>query len=217
MISPSAQRAVDTKVGKVEMRESTPQERRSEQTRVEILDTALKMIVETGLGGLSIRALADRIDYTPGALYTYFDTKEQLIDSVRERCFVQLNDYLSKHIAAAGTPGKMLLEAGMAYVTFASEHPNEYHLMFSLEPSRSTAGEQRAIAMRELVHILEAGVAAGSFKTRSDYSMEAIALHCWATVHGLASLQSTVLRDERQHVAGLARVILKKVVEGIMA
>jgi len=199
------------------MRTGTPQERRSEQTRVEILDTALGMIVEAGLEGLSIRALADRIDYTPGALYTYFNTKEELIDSVRERCFAQLNSYLATCISGAGRPEKVLLEAGMAYVTFASEHPNEYHLMFSLEPSQSTAGEQRAIAMSGLLKILEAGVAAGSFKPRGNYTIEAIAMHCWATVHGLASLQSTVLRDERQHVAKLARVILKKVVEGITA
>jgi AcrR family transcriptional regulator len=68
------------------MAQLTPQDRRRAQTRRDILDNAHQMLIAHGLEGISIRALADRIDYTPGALYKYFPSKEALIDTVRAGC-----------------------------------------------------------------------------------------------------------------------------------
>ncbi len=195
------------------MTKHTPQTRRKAQTRQAILDNALAMIVAQGADGLSIRALADRIDYTPGALYKYFDSKEDLIDAVRADCFERLNDFMARRVKGAQNAAEMLLQGGLAYIDYAARHPQEYHLMFNMEPSRATSGEQRQIAMRLLLQIVQTGLAQGEFSIHGDYDAQAIAYHCWATVHGIASLQATVLLDERTDMAAVSRVILQKVVE----
>jgi AcrR family transcriptional regulator len=91
------------------MTQNRPQDRRRAQTRRDILDNAHQMLIAHGLEGISIRALADRIDYTPGALYKYFPSKEALIDTVRAECYERLNAFILSRVQTAATPAQMLL------------------------------------------------------------------------------------------------------------
>ncbi len=166
------------------------------------------------MAGLSIRALADSIDYTPGALYEYFKNKEDLVDAVRADCFESLNTFIFQRIQSAQDAAEMLLLGGLAYVEYAARHPQEYHLMFNMEPSRATSGEQRQIAMRSLLEMVRLGIAQGCFVVSEDYDADTIAYHCWATVHGIASLQTTVLLAERPDVEEVIRNILARVIAG---
>jgi len=171
------------------------------------------MIVEHGIGGLSIRALADSLDYTPGALYTYFSGKDELVDAARERCFTELNVSLTQQMARCSTAAEMLLEAGLGYIDFARRNPQKYHLMFGMEPSPATSGTQRNIAMSSLLAVLQRGLEQGELTLPRGYDMETAATHCWATTHGIASLLPTVLANEHETTAAMARVILQKVVD----
>lgn len=192
----------------------SPQARRQAQTRQTILDHARATIAQRGMAGLSIRGLADSIDYTPGALYEYFRNKEDLVDAVRADCFESLNSFIFGRIQSAQDAAEMLLLGGLAYIEYAALHPQEYHLMFNMEPSRATSGEQRRVAMRSLLEMVRLGIAQGRFAVRDDYDADTIAYHCWATVHGIASLQTTVLLAERPDVEAVIRTILAKVITG---
>lgn len=194
-----------------------PQARRQAQTRRDIIENAHQMIVEQGIGGLSIRAVADSINYTPGALYKYFGSKDELIDAVRADCFDRLNTFIGTCIQPAENTAQMLLYGGLAYIEYAGQHPQEYHLMFNMEPSRATSGEQRDVAMSSLLQIVQLGIAQGEFVPQETYDAAAIATHCWATVHGIASLQTTVLLDEREKLLTVSRVILQKVIDSFSA
>lgn len=195
----------------------TPQERRKEQTRRDIIETAQEMIVAQGVHGFSIRALADSIDYTPGALYKYFESKEALIDAVRARCFDELNAFIIERFQTGADVQTMLLNGGMAYIEYASLHPQQYHLMFNMESSNATTGEERQQAMLALLHIVDLGINQGEFIETEAYDSKSIASHCWATVHGIASLQTTILLDEERDPLELSRTILKKVITGFRA
>lgn len=195
----------------------SPQARRLAQTRQEIIHNARRILVEQGMEGLSIRALADSIDYTPGALYKYFGSKEALVDAVRADCFERLNAFIAARVQSAGSAAEMLLAGGMAYIEYAGQQPQAYHLMFNVEPSRATSGAQRALAMRALLQIVQMGMASGEFAPQGAYGAAAITYHCWATVHGIASLHTTVLRDERDDLLATSRVILQKVIDGFTA
>ena len=199
------------------MDKPTPQARRLAQTRSEIIKNARQIIVEQGIEGLSVRALADRIDYTAGALYKYFDSKDDLIDAVRAEAFERLNSFIATRIQPTGSAADMLLNGGLAYIEYAGQHPQEYHLMFGMEPSKATSGEQRDIAMRSLLQIVEFGLMQGEFVAQNAYDASAISYHCWATVHGIASLQTTILLDERDDLLPLSRVMLQKVIDGFTA
>ncbi|WP_030767804.1 MULTISPECIES: TetR/AcrR family transcriptional regulator [unclassified Streptomyces] len=61
------------------------------------VDTALDLLDEVGLDALTMRRLADAMDVRAGALYRYFDTKDELLTAMAERMLADL--------AATGTDG----------------------------------------------------------------------------------------------------------------
>ncbi|MCB9456935.1 MAG: TetR/AcrR family transcriptional regulator [Anaerolineaceae bacterium] len=193
---------------------ASPNERRKSKTREDIIDTAHRMIIQGGLERLSLRALADGIDYSPAALYRYFDSKNDLIDSVRDRCFSRLNAYILRRVQSCVTAAEQLFQGGLAYIEYAAQHPADYHLMFQLEPSHVTRLENRDTTMQALIAIIQTGIETGEFKPREGYSSRTIAYHCWVTVHGLAMLQTTILQDEVKDVQIMSHQILKAVING---
>jgi len=64
-------------------------ERRRDQTRAEILDTARDVILRGGLAGFTLAAVADELALTKPALYYYFDHKEALMFEVLLREWVE--------------------------------------------------------------------------------------------------------------------------------
>ncbi len=72
------------------MSKPSSRERRQQKTRQSILDAAREIIVEHGPAELSMRSLAERIDYSPSGLYEYFDSKEQIIQAVCVEGYVSL-------------------------------------------------------------------------------------------------------------------------------
>jgi AcrR family transcriptional regulator len=54
-------------------------ERRRDQTRAEILDSARDVVLHSGLAGFTLAAVADELGLTKPALYYYFDSKESLL------------------------------------------------------------------------------------------------------------------------------------------
>lgn len=172
------------------------------------------MIVAHGVEGLSIRAVADQIDYSPPALYRYFASKEDLVDAVRAQCFERLNAYLFQSIEKATNPPDQLFAGGMAYIAYACQYPADYHLMFQLAPSAATQAANHQTAMQALLYLVRSGILSGDFVVSDDYGEASIVYHCWATVHGLAMLQNTVMHDEQSHISALTESILRKVIAG---
>lgn len=64
-------------------------ERRREQTRAEILDTARDVILRKGLAGFTLADVAEELALTKPALYYYFDHKEALLFEVLLREWVE--------------------------------------------------------------------------------------------------------------------------------
>jgi hypothetical protein len=73
-------------------------------------------------------------------------------------CLEILNHFIVERIRSAPDAAAMLLTGGLAYIEYAGLHPQEYHLMFNMEPSQATSGEQRQIAMRSLLEIVRTPV-----------------------------------------------------------
>jgi AcrR family transcriptional regulator len=64
-------------------------ERRRDQTRAEILETARGVVLKSGLAGFTLSAVADELALTKPALYYYFDSKEALLFELLLREWVE--------------------------------------------------------------------------------------------------------------------------------
>src|SRR5256885_9102837 len=109
-----------------------PKERRArerEETRGVILDAARELFIAEGYEAVTMRRIADRIEYSPTAIYFHFRDKEALLKELCETDFLALAGQLAK-IAQVRDPIERLRKTGLAYIDFGLSNPNHYRLMF---------------------------------------------------------------------------------------
>jgi AcrR family transcriptional regulator len=160
--------------------------------RREILDAASQLFVEEGYDRLTMRRLAERIEYSPTTIYLYFKDKNELLQAVCEETFSQLAGKLEHLQKTAGTPLGRLREGLRTYISFGLAHPNQYLVTFmSHSPGvdggafGDSAGSRAFDTLRQNVR---ACAESGDIRT-PDVELSAQAL--WAAVHGLTSLLIT--------------------------
>src|SRR5215471_2936289 len=104
-------------------------ERRARQKRYlrqEILDAASELFVRDGFESVSMRRIADRIEYSPTTIYLYFKDKAELLEQVCTETFSRLRQVLVRIEELPGDPLERLRRGLMAYVKFGLENPHHY-------------------------------------------------------------------------------------------
>jgi AcrR family transcriptional regulator len=174
-------------------------EREKDELRRKILDTARELFVKEGYEAVSMRRIAEKIEYSPTAIYLHFKDKEALFNELCSMDFRQLAKAFVS-IAEIEDPAERLRQIGRAYIEFAVEYPNHYRLMFMSvhsacdEPTDITKGNPEEDAYAFLKQSVEAALRAGKF--RPDLTdADLIAQTLWAGVHGVASLEISKHQD----------------------
>ncbi len=166
-------------------------EREREAVGRAILDAARALFVAEGYPNVSIRKIAERIEYSPAAIYSYFPSKDDIFFALAEEGFRMLA--AADSLAAPGAdPVENVRRAFWDFYMFSKEHPEYYALMFV---DRSVPRIKRDWERFAFVHDIEGRVAseiqraidAGAFP-RSLNPAAAVALLI-AAVHGAAVMQ----------------------------
>jgi AcrR family transcriptional regulator len=168
--------------------------RHKQLLRQEILDAARDIFVKEGYGRLSMRRVADKIDYSPTAIYLHFRDKQELVFSLCEESFGRL----VRELEALGTEQDPVvrLKLGMRrYVDFGRKNPQHYLSTFVVphddraDPKvAATYQGANTMGMRALGILraqVEACVAAKRLR-RLDVDIATRAL--WSAIHGITSL-----------------------------
>jgi AcrR family transcriptional regulator len=156
--------------------------------RSRAVNAAMGLFAEHGYRGVTLRSLARVLGVSPMTPYRYFENKEELFSMVRTEAFRRFADAQRDAVADVEGAEDALRMLGRAYVSFALDEPDAYHIMF--EPLQAPAGTypelevEQARSFSYLHDAVEALIAAGG--------MEGDALDrahfLWAQVHGLVSL-----------------------------
>jgi AcrR family transcriptional regulator len=167
-------------------------EREREQLRAQIIDAARDLLLEGGLAALSMRAIAERIEYSPATLYIYFRDKDELIREVVQTGFERLSAVVAAELARVGEtagPAAQYEGLGRAYARFALANPSYFRVMFELPSTAelqccepTAAGEQ---GFEQAVALVQRAVDAGEF---GALDARRTALLGWAMIHGLTTL-----------------------------
>ena len=98
----------------------------------EIKRTARKVLVDRGVDGLALRAVAREMGMTAPALYRYFDSREDLVEHVVADLYDELTDVLEevRDAAEPATPGVQLMMVARAFRQWATTHHPEFGLLF---------------------------------------------------------------------------------------
>lgn len=98
-----------------------------------MLDAARAAFFELGLDKTSIREIAQRAGYTPGALYSYFSSKEEVYAALLGESLERLNSQVESARARCRRGGAALVRAtAKAFFEFYRENPRDLDLGFYL-------------------------------------------------------------------------------------
>lgn len=163
------------------------QERRArqrEERRRAIIDAARRLAEEEGWSAVTIRRLADRIEYSQPVLYTHFQDKLAIMQAVAIEGFVELTGLVHRARVRAKGSGAALRGVTRAYLDFAGKHPALYEAMFSraigLEFASASTRPELHAAFVELVATLEPVAGARPIGSLTELY--------WSTLHGVATL-----------------------------
>ncbi|MFN7055229.1 TetR/AcrR family transcriptional regulator [Hyphomonas sp.] len=181
--------------------DDSPAERRRQKVRTAILDAAERVFAKEGEAGLSIRRLAEEIDYSPAAIYKYFGSKEELVDELKESFFECLLSDIDEAAYTTLPFRERACHTFGKYIETAITRPHHYMAAFSytlafegidlashfgdMDPEVFRASH-KGRAFHVIAGLIEEGQATGMFRADIDPFLAAKSL--WASMHGVAML-----------------------------
>jgi len=155
-----------------------------------LLRAALELIAKKGPAGFTFAEAARWAGVSPAAPYRHFRDRDELLSNIALRGFQQFEAVLAK-AWNDGRPDPMTAfdRLGKAYLAFAGTEPAYYSAMFEAgipldtNPELRDSGDRAFAVLRTAAERLAATLPASK---RPPALM--MALHIWATAHGIASL-----------------------------
>ena len=177
----------------------TPRERRRRANFSRILDAAIGLVVEGGFDALSMARLAGELDYTAGALYRYYPSKDALIAAMTARVIRSFADVMDRAgaLVPASAPLQRVLLYPFAYRDLAAAAPQRFGLLSMLladprllvqdDAEAAPAMEAILLALAPLVGALEAARDAGSLRFPGPAADPALV--AFGATHGVLQLR----------------------------
>ncbi len=190
-----------------------------------ILDAARELFVKDGYEAVTMRGVAQAIEYSPTALYFHFKDKETLIRTLCANDFLILARRFQT-IAKEPDPIIRLRKMGGAYVDFAVKHPNHYRLMFMTSPghlghlgNELEKGNPQEDAYALLLATVSEALAQGRLRAETK-DPALVAQTFWSAVHGVVALHLARREDpwiDWTPVRKLAATVIDSVLRGVAA
>lgn len=185
--------------------------RLKENTRVNILDAAYDIVKEEGWQALSMRKIAEKIEYTAPIIYEYYANKEAILLELSKKGFEMLATRMKAAAEKHTEPAEQIEAIWLAYWNFAFAHKEYYQLMFGVEvncclmdellPAGSTPYDIATEPIRKIMGI-------------DDPEDERVCMKYytyWSIIHGLISI-NIVRKGTTDEIN---RQILKDAITGI--
>lgn len=161
------------------------EERRS-AVRETILDAARLAIDEQGYQAFSMRKLAEKIGYSPGALYLYFKTREELLNCLVDEAFDKLLEVINQ-VHDSKDAVRSLKNKLRAYVEFGLRFPQHYQFAFLMRPTGERAAPRRP--PHASFDVMRNAVRRCIEEERLPWpDVETTSQILWVTIHGITSL-----------------------------
>jgi AcrR family transcriptional regulator len=189
-------------------------QRLKEETRVNILEASLDIVKEEGWQSLSMRKIADKIEYTAPIIYEYFANKDAILNELTRQGFVKLATQMeeaSKHHTA---PTAQLEAMWLAYWNFAFANKELYQVMYGVEMNccvfENTCPDIQGpsnLLWDKITEIIPEEKRSEEYICTKYYTF-------WSVVHGLISINMT--RQTRQASDDINKQVLRDAIGGII-
>jgi AcrR family transcriptional regulator len=160
-----------------------PPAKRTEQEikvmRRRVLDATLELLREEGLDGVSIRKIADRIGVSHMLLYSYFENRAAIIQSLREREFEEMGAFFAESLRRAET-GDALVQLRVSlgrFIQLSHDYPKLYQLAWRSATSWRVDSQNMATSLEHISRLIELCIERGQCIER-DPALAAVMVFC---------------------------------------
>jgi AcrR family transcriptional regulator len=170
---------------------------RDRASRQQLIVTAARDLAEAeGWDAVTIRRLAERVEYSQPVLYSHFAGKAGIVRAVALEGFGELADELRRARTEVPGPDAALHAVAAAYLRFAQSRPAVYDAMFVMPTDIPFAVPETPAAPRAAFAELIAALA----PLAGDRDLPTLGEVAWSALHGLAALaRGNRLRPSHQH------------------
>jgi len=187
--------------------------RLKEETRTKILDAALDIVQNEGWQALSMRKIADQIEYTAPIIYEYFSNKEGILLELTRRGYLILAKDIKEARDAHESPADKMEAMWIAYWNFAFKYKEFYQLMYGVDMVCCTV--KKSLNEAETVSNLLGDAIEALFEkkpvTENDICMKYYTY--WSIIHGLISIN--LVRPNGRTTDAINQQILRDAIKGI--
>ena len=164
--------------------------REKEQLRRQIIDAARELFVSEGYENVSMRKIADKIEYSPTVIYLYFKDKADLLDSACQETLLGLLDTVELLKRDKNNPVEALRKSGKAYVDFGLKYPQDYKLTFVIRPQfqKGLGLEEGSVGERVFSYLCAMVSECVRQKAFRQVDVETTGQALWSAVHGVTLL-----------------------------
>ena len=164
--------------------------REKEQLRRQIIDAARELFVSEGYENVSMRKIADKIEYSPTVIYLYFKDKADLLDSACQETLLGLLDTVELLKRDKNNPVESLRKSGKAYVDFGLKYPQDYKLTFVIRPQfqKGLGLEEGSVGERVFSYLCAMVSECVRQKAFRQVDVETTGQALWSAVHGVTLL-----------------------------
>ena len=168
-----------------------------------ILAAARGLFALHGYEQVTMRQIADAIEYTPGALYVHFKDKRDLMLALCRHDFAQFHELLQGLLQDEPDPVVRIWKMGGRYMEFARRHPRHYELMFLTKCPAGVEPDPEDLARIEdpsqngyafLILCVHEALNAGKLRPELTDAL-VVAQTLWGTLHGASALYITFEQD----------------------
>jgi AcrR family transcriptional regulator len=187
--------------------------RQREEVRTRILETARSLVKEEGWQSLSIRKIADAIEYSVPVIYDHFENKEAILLEFGKEGFGLLSEKVRKAKEKSKDPSEQLKYIASAYWNFASKNKEYYQLMFGLgmpgcelEKCIPERASFRELTIQPIVELIQ--------KSKNPHADPCLKYYTfWSILHGLNSIKMM----ENAGVSNeLNKMVMEDAIEGFI-
>ena len=172
---------------------------RDREAREQHITAAARAIAEAeGWSAVTVRRLADQIEYSQPVLYSHFKNRDAIVSAVALEGFREIKTALHQAAHASTDSRQARQSVALAYLDFARDNPALYEAMFTMPTELLFAEGDTKSELREAFEVLAAVVP-------SSLNVDVATETFWAALHGLVQLESS---GRIKHSTRLARVAL---------
>jgi AcrR family transcriptional regulator len=168
-------------------------EREREEIRRKILDAGRELFMTEGYERVTMRRIAEAIEYSPTTIYNHFEDKDDLVRALCDEDFSRLLDVFREEEPPAD-PVEWIRRLARAYARFGLELPNHYRFMFMTPHKKEdhgplAPGNQSFEMLRMAV---ARAIEGGQFRPGDVNTVSQV---LWSSLHGVVALLITLPRD----------------------